>query len=221
VIVVLVSCLLVTLTFVQKGIIKTVKASPEMHQGCLILTGNNVTTIEGRFDVNGSIIVEENATLILKNAIINFTQTQNHQFNMTFRNPANGNPRLQVENTTITASNYLLRVRFVDNSSATIYYLNTSPKIILSLSFYSFVLISNSTLEGELYAYSNSAVNVSDSTVMMLWSLDSSTVTVSNCTISHSPQSDFLILQVALWSVVYPDLSQGFSALGTTRWIVL
>lgn len=44
-------------------------SSDGVYQGNLILNGNNVTLIEGRFDINGSIIVEENATLILRNAV--------------------------------------------------------------------------------------------------------------------------------------------------------
>ncbi len=55
------------------------------YQGFLFLSGNNVTTIEGRFDINGSIIVEENATLIFRDAVISFLQIDNYQFLMTFR----------------------------------------------------------------------------------------------------------------------------------------
>jgi hypothetical protein len=77
--VILVSSLLLSLGLVRSGSSISVKASSDIHQGDLILTGNNVTTIEGRFDINGSIIVEENATLILINAILNFTQTSHWQ----------------------------------------------------------------------------------------------------------------------------------------------
>jgi len=89
---------------VRKEVVPTVEASPDIYQGDLILQGNNVTTIEGRFDINGSIIVEENATLILRNAILNFTQTSHRQFEMVFQHPAHGNPRLLAENSTITAN---------------------------------------------------------------------------------------------------------------------
>ena len=61
----LVLSILFTSVFVQWKGISVVKASPDIHQGDLILQGNNVTVIEGRFEINGSIIVEENATLIL------------------------------------------------------------------------------------------------------------------------------------------------------------
>lgn len=102
--IVLLSSLLLTLPFMYKGNIPKVKASPDVHQGDLILTGNNVTVIEGQFDINGSIIVEENAALILRNAVLNFTQVRDYQFNMTFSNPTNGNPKLLAENTTLTTA---------------------------------------------------------------------------------------------------------------------
>ena len=59
---------LIVILLVREGAISNVKASPDIYQGDLVLQGNNVTIIEGRFDINGSIIVEENATLILRNA---------------------------------------------------------------------------------------------------------------------------------------------------------
>ena len=61
-------------TLIQLGRISIVKASPEIHQGDLILTGSNVTIIENSwFEINGSIIIEENATLVLRDVVLNFT----------------------------------------------------------------------------------------------------------------------------------------------------
>lgn len=118
--VILVSSLLLTLVFVQKGNIPAVKASSSIYQGDLILTGNNVTTIEDRrFDINGSIIVEDNATLHLKNAFLNLTQTDRFQYNITLRNPSNGNPRLLAFNSTITSTEYMY-IHLFDNSTTTI-----------------------------------------------------------------------------------------------------
>jgi len=91
-----------------------------VYQGDLILTGNNVTTIAGRFDINGSIIVKENATLILKNAIIDFTQAEDWEFGVFLRDPSNGNPRLEVANTTIT-SNHKFSIKLYQNSSAIVH----------------------------------------------------------------------------------------------------
>ena len=104
--------LLSTCAFLYVGNIPTVEALPELHQGDMILSGNNVTVIEGSFDINGSIIVTENATLILNNAVVNFVQTSGWQRNITLENPLNGYPRLQSINTTVTSgftySAYLL-----------------------------------------------------------------------------------------------------------------
>ena len=97
--VIFISCLLLALLFLGKVNIPLVKASPDIYQGDLVLTGNNVTVIEGRFDINGSIFVEENATLILKDTILNFTFGSPHSLNL--QNPVNGNPRLIANNATI------------------------------------------------------------------------------------------------------------------------
>lgn len=116
--VLLVSSLVLTVAFAGHGRIPTAQAaSPDIFQGNLVLTGNNVTVIEGRFDINGNIIVEDNATLILRNAVVNFTQTSPLQFSMTLQNPTNGNPRLIIENTTLVSGGYSFIVNFFANSS--------------------------------------------------------------------------------------------------------
>ena len=56
-----------------------------------------MTSIEGRFDINGSILIEDNATLILRDAVLNFTQSHSYEFRMNLQNPFDGNPRLIVE----------------------------------------------------------------------------------------------------------------------------
>ena len=73
---VLVSCLLVTLLFGGKGNIPPVRAFPGIYQGDLLLAGNNITFIEGVFNINGSIIIEENAALYLKDAFVNLWQAR-------------------------------------------------------------------------------------------------------------------------------------------------
>jgi sugar lactone lactonase YvrE len=129
-----------------------------IYQGDLILQGNNVTTIEGRFDINGSIIIEENATLILKNALINFTDSG---FGIHMQDAANGNPRLQAENTQITGNS---DNRFYDNSSATF-----------------------SNLTGNVYFYfdEDSSGSFVDSAFSGFQARASSSVTVSNSTVEY------------------------------------
>jgi len=117
---ILVSSLLLSLGLVISRSIPSVRASPDLYQGDLVLDGNNVTTIQGPFDINGSIIVRGNATLILENAVVNFTQTSKWQWNMTFEDPLDGNPRLLAANTTVTSS-YLYSIRLDTGSSATVF----------------------------------------------------------------------------------------------------
>jgi len=128
---IIVLCLLGISAFVEKREVPVVYASPDIYQGDLILSGNNVTVIEGQFDINGSIIVEENATLILRNAVVNFTQKEWKQFNITFRNPSNGNPRLLVSYATIVSTpDFQFEVYFYGNSTAQISRLYVHNKII-------------------------------------------------------------------------------------------
>ena len=201
--IVLLSSLLLTLPFMYKGNIPKVKASPDVHQGDLILTGNNVTVIEGQFDINGSIIVEENATLILRNAVLNFTQVRDYQFNMTFSNPTNGNPKLLAENTTLTTA-YSFNVRFHGNSSCKADKLEVWPPYSVGYWWWmydsSVVSISNSRVYmvtayadsifeafnstmRYMNAYSQVSVNISLSYIESLSCSDSSAVNVSNSNI--------------------------------------
>jgi hypothetical protein len=160
--IILTSSLLVALAFIQTGSIPSVEASSSIYQGDLILTHNNVTVIEGRFDINGSIIVEENATLNLKDAFLNFTQTGDRQYNITLTNPSNGNPRLLAYNSTITSKfetvAYLMwnSTATIDNSTVS-QYIITGGNAILS--------VSNQSHVGVLFAYDSSVINVCNSTV--------------------------------------------------------
>jgi len=162
--IVLLLFLLLALPFMYKGNISEVKASPDIYQGDLVLTGNDVYVIEGRFDINGSIIVEENATLILQNAIVNLTQSENYEHNMTLRNPVNGNPRLQSTNSTITSNLEWFMVVLYDNSSAT---------------------MTNSIDTAYLRTFGSANVSVSNSTIKLFDVIGPSVVTISNSTISY------------------------------------
>jgi hypothetical protein len=194
----LLSCLLVTLLFAWKENIPPAKASPDIYYGDLVLSGNNVTVIEGRFDINGSIIVQENATLILRNAVINFTQTENYQFRIKLQNPVNGSPRLWSENTTITASNNRwFFVELLENSTATIS--NSTITSYLSLHDSANVSVSNSWirfLQVTNFAY----VSVSNSIIDYALSADySAVVSVSNCTLNRllAVRSESVVCSIA------------------------
>jgi hypothetical protein len=156
--VILISSLLVALTFVQKSNLSTVKASPDIHQGNLILSDNDVYVIENqRFDINGSIIVEENATLILRNAILNIT----HLGGIYLQNPLNGNPRLRAENTIIVKADYNF---FYGNSSA---------------------VFSNCSASGHYFLHDETNATILDSTINYLQARESSIASITNSTIEN------------------------------------
>jgi len=180
--VILVSFLLMNIAFAHKGSVSTVKVSPDVYQGDLILTDNDVYTIEGKFDINGSIIVEENATLVLRNAVLNFTQAEIQQFSMTFQNPANGNPRLVIENSTITSA-YYMRIDFFGNSSASIDNL-ILESMTLVLYDSSVLSISDSSLSGGIHSYGYSTGNVFNSSMDYIEPLDNSNVNISDSTVT-------------------------------------
>jgi len=214
--------LLLSLISVRGLNISHVKAAPAIIQGDLSLDGNNVTTIEGTFNINGSIYVEDNATLILRNAIVNFTQTSQYRYGMFFQNPANGNPRLQSENTTIT-SNLAFPILFYENSSADAFELN-SPIGDLEAIDSSSMLILNSTIK-ELSCQDHSIVNVSNSEIILCEAMANSSVSISNCeisslklyesstvTISDSSINTWLEIQSSSVNCSLVDLAKGFTS---------
>lgn len=156
---ILVSILLLTLGLERRAAISNVYASVEVYQGDLVLGGNNVTIIEGYFGINGSVYVEGNATLILRNAVVNFTTARSEIY---MQNPANGNPRLQVENTEfvgVGSDN-----RFSGNSSAT---------------------FSNSTGNAYFYFSEKASGSMVNSALVGLQARDSSTVSVFNSSLQY------------------------------------
>jgi hypothetical protein len=196
--VILVLSLLLTLFYVEALDVPAVQAST-IYQGDLVITGNNVTIIEGQFDINGSIIVEDNATLQLQNAVLNFSQTANYQYSITLNNALNGNPRLIGFNSTITSlSNYTVAIRLYDNSTATINNC-TGTSSSFGANFNSALSISNNSYLFIVISRDSSVVNIHDSKIDWLWTYESGEVQVydsevdyfnnfpksANCTISN------------------------------------
>ena len=177
----LVLILLVIFVSVRKEVVPTVEASPDIYQGDLILQGNNVTTIEGRFDINGSIIVEENATLILRNAILNFTQTSHRQFEMVFQHPAHGNPRLLAENSTITANDLYMYVNFYGNTSIEADESSFANGVFAYLYADSMMSVMNSNVD-RLTAFGSSTVESLNSTYSWIDTYGYTSGSFSNCT---------------------------------------
>jgi hypothetical protein len=171
--------LMFALLFVQKVNVPLVKGSPSIYQGDLILTGNNVTTIEGRFDINGSIIVQDNATLMLKNAFLNFTQINDYQYYIWLKLPSGGNPHLLAYNSTITStSNYSVFIYMYANSTTTIDNC-TCTSCNFGPEDHSVLSISNSSVYF-LQPTAFSVVNINESTIEFLHNHDYSETKVYN-----------------------------------------
>jgi len=180
----LISCSLLTPVCMYKAENSTVEAS--VNQGDLVIGGDTVYTIEGELDISGSIIVQENATLVMRNAVLNFTMSGNYQFNMTFQNPANGNPCFIAENATITTNNYYMDMSFYGNASMRANELSTDDYLYIELYMNSSAMVSNSTF-GYITALDFSILNVSNSTFEGIYDDDYTNVTILN--------SDFYYLE--------------------------
>jgi len=146
----------------------------------LILTDNNVTVIEGKFDINGSIIVQDNATLQVNNALLNFTQMRNNEHNITIKS-YNGNPHFLVYNSTVTSNNETPLFLY-GNSNATINYSTVSCWVWASDS--SVLLISNSSVTNSIISFVSNNVTIYNSTVSQLQNYDSSTAQVRDSEIN-------------------------------------
>jgi hypothetical protein len=192
--------LLLSTPLLLKGNIQTAKATvPTPYQGDLIINGDNITFIEGNFNINGSIIIEENATLTLKNAILNFTQTRGYQFNITLQN---GNPQLQIENTTINGNSYNMFMHFYGNCTAKINKLE-APDVVSDINenanvtienstFYrmaaggnSKVKMTNSLLLFDLGTYGNTCMEILNTTLGSLHAEEGYTIDLTNSTINY------------------------------------
>jgi len=174
--------ILLASTLIQWGGISIVKASPDIHQGDLILQGNNVTIIEGWFAINGSIVVEDDATLILRDANVSFVQSGNYQHNMTLRSQGN----LTVENTTLTASDYWLRIDSLESSSAEIDGLETAWKTSIVVDDSASALISNLTGLYMLSGYGHSVTVLNGSQMQILACVHSANVTLLNSRVTNN-----------------------------------
>jgi hypothetical protein len=151
----LISFFLLSILIVQNGNIPTANAS--VYEGDLVINGNIIYTIENqRFDINGSILVEENATLILRNTRINFTGSSQ---GIRLQNSANGKAKLQADNATIM--NDFSDNRLYGNSSAT---------------------LSNCTLSG-FYMHNEANATITNSTINFIQARNSPTLSLANSAI--------------------------------------
>lgn len=182
-----------------------IKVAAPFYQGDLVLSSDDVYTVTGEFNINGSIIVTENATLLLKDAFIKFTQTSNYQFNITLRDAVNGHPRIIVDNATIDTGGYFLNIELCENSTAEANGLKQASGSFLGLVLHdistaevaesAFLLIATYDLSNLNLAYSSidsvqtyeeSSAVISEANLMYLYPSSGSTVSVQNSTIEYA-----------------------------------
>jgi hypothetical protein len=133
--------------------------------------------------VNGSVIVEEAATLFLRNSNLTILQINGTApRNFTMRNPVNGMPKLTVENSEIDSSGDPI-VIYMNEASASLNGLTTRSNLILTKSYVN-VSSSSTGISGAqgIWASDNSIIRLTNTTggTDLPLTLDDSTVIASN-----------------------------------------
>jgi hypothetical protein len=147
-------------------------SSSSLYHGDLVLRGSNVTIVEDEvFRINGSIIVEENATLVLRNALLNFTEKSDFEFEIRLENPSGGNPRLVVENATILGNDRKLKLELHSSSEGSLSMLS-APKLYL-------------------FSRDSSGLTISDSSIYHLGCVDRSVARMSNSSWTSGELRDY------------------------------
>jgi hypothetical protein len=132
-----------------------------IYQGDLVVAGHEVFVIENNwFHINGSVLVEGNGTLILRNATLDFMSTGNGIF---LRNPSQGHPRLFAEDSAIIGMRYSRHY-----SNSVLVFKNCSVSGFLHFYDRTNVTIIDSQMSRSLLARENSTVTVYNSTIESL-----------------------------------------------------
>ena len=187
--------------------------------GDLVIGGNNVTSFVNAYvNITGNIVVEGNATLQLINSTILLKgQATNYQYNITFRNPLNGNPRLIATNATVR-SEKLCAICFFESSSAVA---NGLKCVSSDLEAYDYSVLSLSGFSVRiLYIYGHSSVTVSGSdmktTKVYVW--NSAVFQVLNLTTMDSLYSyNYTSVELSSGCTVSKDFSVRDSSLVSIR----
>lgn len=188
--------------FVQSRLADPQKDVTEIS-GNLVIGGNDVYVMEGDYVVNGSVLVEENGTLVMRNAFVNFTLPADGSFSMTFSNPVGGNPRLVVEENVTIFANRLMTVYFLGNSTAEINQLAVNSNVAFNLNSESSITAANSTFPymtffyhystgafhncsfGGCYLYGNSSVAYENCTLKWLNVMQDASAQVKDSTVAN------------------------------------
>jgi uncharacterized protein (DUF1330 family) len=154
----------------------------EAHGADLVVRGNNITIIEGVHQMNRSIIIEENGTLILRNAVLNFTSTEDYQFETKLHNPLSGTPRLIIENSTIiTNGGHQHEIGLYGNSTATIRGLTTSEDVRINAYGNSTIEMVDSVIRGSsVYGRTHSRLNITNTSMVALSGESNTEIYVKN-----------------------------------------
>lgn len=158
----------------------------KIASGDLVLSDNDFYTITGNYYMNGSIIVTENATLVIEDAQLTFMQTTSFQFNITLRDAAGGNPRLVIDNATIDTYNRHFRITLYENSTVQMNRMQpvSSSPIYLLLYDSSSADVLESTLT-EISLHDHASLYLFSSDLTLLRAVDEARVTVENTNIYY------------------------------------
>lgn len=132
-----------------------------VYEGDLLISGHEVFVIENDwFHINGSVLVEGNATLILRNATLDFMGLGHGIF---LQNPNIGNPRLIAEDSAIVGMSYSRHY-----ATSSLMFKNCSVSGYLHFYDTTSVTIIDSQMSGAVIAREASTVTIFNSTVEML-----------------------------------------------------
>ncbi len=199
-----------------------------VYQGDLLLSGHEVFVIENDwFHINGSILVEGNSTLVLRNATLDFMGLGHGIF---LQDPAMGNPRLIAEDSSIVGMSYSRHyatsslifkncsvsgfLHFYDTTNVTI--INSQMSRSLTVREASTATIINSTVERlGLTSYSaNASVKNLAPSIFESWNF------WSNCSVAidfggQAPNVTLIHAEIQNWQLSFQSASNAEIASST------
>lgn len=153
----------------------------------LIIKGNEVNTqfVNKTVIMNANIIIEENATLFLNHTTLLFNQTGAAQYNITLRNPVNGQPRLWAISSNVTRQG-LKPISIYSTGGSLTLTQTAAPSSIFTVSNSSFLTVSGQKSEiPQITARESSQVSLTDLKIAVAaLNLINSTAVLSNSRVS-------------------------------------
>lgn len=176
----------------------------KIASGDLVLSGNDVYTITGNYYMNGSIVVTENATLVIEDARLTFVQTASFQFNITLRNAVGGNPRLIVDNATIDTNTRFFKIELYENSTAQINRKQPAPNCPIYLILYesSSADVSESTFT-EISLHNHASLHLVSSYAVLIRAVDESYASAASVTIYYLHAANSAEVEASDSTIIY------------------